>query len=97
MFIKTEQQNTNDNIFYQTIDQQIKSKQQQQQQQQQLTQKIVNRPTTIKQLEIKPKTVINNKIELKPSCELKHINSMPTMLTNGFNSTNETPKLISAK
>jgi Na+-translocating ferredoxin:NAD+ oxidoreductase RnfG subunit len=95
MFIKTEQQNTNDNIFYQTIDQQIKSKQQQQQQQ--LTQKIVNRPTTIKQLEIKPKTVINNKIESKPSCELKHINSMPTILTNGYNSTNETPKLISAK
>jgi hypothetical protein len=94
MFIKTEQQNTNDNIFYQTIDQQIKSKQQQQQQ---LTQKIVNRPTTIKQLEIKPKTVINNKIESKPSCELKHINSMPTILTNGYNSTNETPKLISAK
>ena len=65
-------------------------------QQQQQPQKVVNR-----QSEIKPKPVMMNKVELKPSCELKHINSMPTMSPNGAynnnNNNNDPPKLISTK
>ena len=72
-----------------------------------------SRQTTIKQLAMKPivpaaaaattastTTAINNKIvDSKPSGELKHINSLPTIFTTGFNdnSNNITPKLISAK